>query len=130
MTEVLIATGSESVFRNVDAAIVDEETSLVRVHRGADVLEAISERDPDLVLLDLQIGNMGGVATCLAIRQEEGFDRLDFRPVGLLLDRADDKFIAGRAGADGWVTKPLNPLKLKKLIQQLTSVGASNSSNT
>ena len=27
---------------------------------------AIAEHDPDLVVLDLQIGNMGGMAACMA----------------------------------------------------------------
>ncbi|HTO01062.1 MAG TPA: hypothetical protein VL068_10340, partial [Microthrixaceae bacterium] len=69
---------------------------------------------PDLVILDLQIGNMGGVATCLAIRNEEGAGRVDPQNVLLLLDRIADVFIAKSADADGWIVKPLNPLRLQR----------------
>ena len=83
------------------------------------MVPVIRERDPDLVLLDLQIGNMGGFAACLAIRQEEGFDRLEPRPVGLLLDRAADVFLAHDASPDGWLIKPLDSLRLKRLASTL-----------
>lgn len=119
MTAVLLATDSDAVFHEIDAALASSETEVWRVRRGADVLPTIQAKNPDLVLLDLQIGNMGGVATCLAIRQEEGFDRLDERPVALLLDRSADVFLAQEAGADGWLVKPLDALRLKRLAAQL-----------
>ena len=119
VTGVLLATDSDAVYNEVDAALASEEVAIWRVRAGADVLPVIVAKNPDLVILDLQIGNMGGVATCLAIRQEEGFGRLDERPVALLLDRKADVFLAGEAGADGWLIKPLNPLRLRKLADAL-----------
>lgn len=120
MIGVLLATDSDSIFRNVDAAIADDETVVWRVRRGEDVLEVIEANDPAFVILDLQIGNMGGVATCIAIRQEEGAGRLNPRPVGLLLDRSDDVFIAKQAKADAWITKPLDVMSLKRFVTTLT----------
>jgi DNA-binding response OmpR family regulator len=79
----------------------------------------ILAKDPDLVILDLQIGNMGGIATCLAIRQEEGAMRLTPRPVALLLDRDADVFLAQEARADGWAIKPLGSLRLRKMAKRL-----------
>ena len=66
MTEVLIATDADAVFAEVEAALVDESTSVVRVRTGQAVAGVVAESTPDLVVLDLQIGNMGGIATCLA----------------------------------------------------------------
>ncbi len=71
------------------------------------------------MLLDLQIGNMGGVATSLAIKQEVGAGRLENRPVALLLDRAADVFLGHGSEADGWLIKPLDPLRLRRLASQL-----------
>ena len=79
----------------------------------------VSAKDPDLVLLDLQIGSMGGIATCLAIRQEEGALRLRERAVALLLDRHADVFLAGEARADGWMIKPIDSLRLRRMAKQL-----------
>jgi uncharacterized protein (DUF2384 family) len=55
----------------------------------------------------------------LAIKQEVGFDRLDDRPVALLLDRAADVFLGHGSEADGWLVKPLDPLRLRRLAAQL-----------
>ncbi len=119
MIGVLLATDSDAVYNEVDAALASEETSVWRVRAGTDVLPVIQAKEPDLVILDLQIGNMGGIATCLAIRQEEGFDRLMHRPVALLLDRSADVFVAQEARAEGWLVKPLDPLRLRRMVLRL-----------
>jgi DNA-binding response OmpR family regulator len=38
-------------------------------------------------------------------------------PVLFLLDRRPDVFLARRAEAEGWLVKPLNPIRLRKAIQ-------------
>ncbi len=119
MTGVLLATDSDALYNEVDACLAAESTEVWRVRSGADVVEAVSVKNPDLVILDLQIGNMGGVAACIALRQEEGFDRLDTRPIALLLDREADRFLAQESGADGMLVKPLNSLALRRLVGQL-----------
>ena len=113
MPEVLIATDADAVFAEVDAALADEATTVVRVRAGKDVGPAVADRTPDLVVLDLQIGNMGGIATCLHLRHEAGADRLPEVPVLMLLDRDADVFLAKRSGADGWLVKPLDAFALR-----------------
>src|SRR5688500_10690027 len=81
MPEVLIATDSDAVFAEVEAALADEATTVVRVREGQAVAGRVAESTPDLVVLDLQIGNMGGIAACLNLRHEAGADRLPDVPV-------------------------------------------------
>ena len=121
MTTVLLATDSDDLFNDVDAALASAETDVLRVKAGAHVLPACKARQPDLVLLDLQIGNMGGIATCLALKQEMSSDRLSPIPVGLFLDRSVDVFLAGEATADGWLIKPLDSLRIRRLSTTLQS---------
>jgi DNA-binding response OmpR family regulator len=113
MTEVLIATDADAVFAEVEAALVDENTSVVRVRSGQEVAGAVEASKPELVVLDLQIGNMGGIAACLHLRHEAGAGRLPEVPVLMLLDRQADVFLAKRSGADGWVVKPLDAFTLR-----------------
>src|SRR5687768_15929286 len=113
MPEVLIATDADAVFAEVEAALADEQTSVVRVRTGQAVAGAVAGSDPDLVVLDLQIGNMGGIATCIHLRHEAGEGRLPDVPVLMLLDRQADVFLAKRSGADGWVVKPLDAFSLR-----------------
>lgn len=114
MTEVLIATDADAVFDEVEAALADESTKVARVRTGKDVGPAVAESTPDLVVLDLQIGNMGGIAVCLHLRNESGEGRLPEVPVLLLLDRAADVQLARRSGAEGWVVKPLDAFRLRR----------------
>lgn len=119
VTNVLIATDSNSVFEAVDSALSDGNCKVMRVRAGQDVLPVLGVKDIDLVLLDLQIGNMGGIATCIAIRQEQGFDRLYDVPVALLLDRDADRHLAEVVDADAWLVKPLNPIQIRKMATSL-----------
>ena len=113
---VLVATDADEVFDEVDAALSDERTSVARVRAGRDVVAAIRQLEPALVVLDLQIGNMGGVATCLAIRNEESGGRLDPQQVLLLLDRDADEYLAKQSDADGWLVKPLDAMGLRRAV--------------
>jgi len=90
---------------------------VVRVHAGAEVLAAVAAHEPTLVVLDLQIGNMGGMATCMDLRLEERADRIPAQRIVMLLDRDADTFLAQRAEADAWVVKPLDPLALRRTAQ-------------
>jgi len=113
---VLVATDADEVFDEVDAALSDDQTSVARVRAGRDVVAAIRQLEPALVVLDLQIGNMGGVATCLAIRNEESGGRLEPQQVLLLLDRDADEYLAKQSDADGWLVKPLDAMGLRRAV--------------
>ncbi len=119
VTTVLLATDADWIYDDIDAAISSDEISLYRIRSGFEVLAAVRELEPDLVVLDLQIGNMGGIAACTAIRNEEGADRLPITAVMLLLDRKADTFLAQRADADGWLIKPLDSLRIRQATSTL-----------
>lgn len=116
---VLVATDADEVFDEVDAALSDDQTSVARVRAGRDVVAAIRQLEPALVVLDLQIGNMGGVATCLAIRNEESGGRLEPQQVLLLLDRDADEYLAKQSNADGWLMKPIDAMSLRRAVTSL-----------
>jgi len=113
--DVLVVTDADWVAEQCEAALGGVHT-LHRVRRGAETLEAIELVDPALVLLDLQVGNMGGMAACLSVRQEEDMGRLARRPVIMMLDRDADEFLARRSTADAWLVKPIDPMGLARLV--------------
>ncbi len=110
---VLLATDADHVHEKVAAAL-DGDYEVVRVHAGAEVLAAVRDHDPVLVVLDLQIGNMGGMAACLDLRLEQRAERIPPQRVVMLLDRDADVFLARRAEADAWIVKPVDPLALRR----------------
>lgn len=122
MPDVLIASDSAAV-RDEVKAVLPPETTVREVTRGASVLPAVRERRPDLAVVDLQIGKMGGMATSLELRLEQGAGRLGHVPVLILLDRRADVFLARRAQAEGWVVKPLDPMRLRRAVNAVLAGG-------
>lgn len=118
MRNLLLATDADGLFDDVAAALGGSH-DVYRVREGSQVTKAIGEVDPELVILDLQIGNMGGVATSLLLKQEQRAGRLDEVPVLLILDREADTFLAEQSGADAWLVKPLNSLALRRAVNDL-----------
>ncbi len=111
---VLLATDADRIHEEVDAAVAGDDIEVIRVNRGVDVLPTVHDAAPDLVVLDLQIGNMGGMAACMDIRLDESVGKLGHVPILMLLDREADIFLAERCDADGWVVKPLDPMRLRE----------------
>jgi DNA-binding response OmpR family regulator len=116
---ILVASDSAAVREDVRSVLSGGDTVVREVESGSAVAPAILADPPDLVILDLQIGSMGGMATCLDLRLEESADRLPHVAVLMLLDRRADVFLARRAAADGWVIKPLDPLRLRRAVNEL-----------
>lgn len=119
VTALLVATDADWIHAEVDAALADESTQVLRVSAGRDVPAAVAEHQPELVVLDLQIGNMGGIATFIHLRQEAEEGRLPEVPVLLLLDRPADVPLTRLSGLDGWLIKPLDHYRLRKAADAL-----------
>ena len=123
MAEVLVASDARWVVEEVTAALSSVDDTVRGVTTGAEVLPAVAEHTPDIAVIDLQIGRMGGMATCLDLRLETGAGRLPHVPVIMLLDRRPDVFLARRAQAEGWLVKPLDALRLRKAITTVINGG-------
>ena len=123
MPDVIVASDAPWIVADVSAVLSGPDDVVRAVTAGEDVRAAVQERLPDLVILDLQIGNMGAMATCMDLRLEESGGRLEHVPVLFLLDRRADVFLARRAEADGWVIKPLDPIRLRRATRAILGGG-------
>ena len=74
----------------------------------------VGEADPDVVIIDLQVKNMGGMAVVRDIRATITADETP--RLVMLLDRDADGFLAKRAGADAWVVKPFQAHELRLAV--------------
>jgi len=116
---VLIAADGAWVRDQVRHALAGRDLDVIEVTRGEDVRGAVSERHPDLVVLDMQIGNMGGFAVAIDLHLEASEGRVPDVPVLLLLDREHDRFLAKRAFIDAELVKPVDPGTLRRTVTQL-----------
>ena len=116
---ILLATDADWVVDEVSAAVGGADTTIVVCRDGRDVAPYVSERAPDVAVLDLQSGSMGGMAVAMDLRLDESGGRIPRVPIVLLLDRDADIHLARRSGADGWLVKPLDPIRLNKAISDV-----------
>ena len=121
--KVLVAADALWVREQVRASLVGPGQEVIEVTRGQDVRDAVAEQEPDLVVLDLQIGNMGGIAVAIDLRLEGSAGRLPDVSILLLLDREADRFLAKRAAADAELVKPIDAGTLRRTMKRLLGTG-------
>lgn len=121
---MLIATDADWVKNEVVAALGGPDTSFTVCREGRDVTAVVAQRTPDLAVLDLQIGSMGAMAVTMALRHDESAGIGPRVPILMLLDRTPDVHLARRSGADGWLIKPLDALRLMRAARVVTSGGS------
>ena len=119
---VLIASDAAWVHEEVRASLPGSITT-ISLHNGRAVLTAVKEKCPDLAILDSQIASMGAMAVTVDLHNEESGGRIDHVPVLVLLDRQADVFLAKENGAEGWLVKPLDALRLERAIKSLLAGG-------
>ena len=124
MAKVVVAADGKWIRDQVRAALASSETEVVEVTSGQDVRGAVAEHAPDLVVLDMQIANMGGIACAIDLRLEAGEGRVPPTKILLLLDREADKFLAKRAAADAELVKPLDAGTLRRTMKRLLGADA------
>ena len=120
---VLVASDAPTLRREVEAVISAPDVEVRSVTSGPEVVAFVAEESPDLVIVDMQMGNMGGMAVCLELRLQESYDAVDHIPVLMLLARRPDVFLARRSSAEGWLVKPLDPIRLRRAVQALLDDG-------
>lgn len=123
MPEIVIATDSAAVFDDVSSVVAGPEATIRWVRAGEAMREELNARPADLAIVDMQITAMGGIAVAFDLRLEADAGRLDPCPVLLLLDRRADVFLARRSGAQGWILKPLDPIRLRRAVGALLAGG-------
>jgi two-component system response regulator MprA len=102
---------------NVHAALTEPDFTLVDHSDPATARDALVAEKPVAVVIDLQVGNMGGMAIARELHQQSALKGEDEIPVVLLLDRAADSFLAKRAGVAAWVTKPFGSHDIRTAVE-------------
>ncbi len=120
---ILLATDADWIVDEVTNALGGSDDTFTVCREGRVVSEQIAEQTPDLAIFDLQIGSMGGMAVTMSLRLDESAGNAPHVPVLMLLDRVADVHLGRRCGAEGWLIKPLDSLRLKRAAKALADGG-------
>ncbi|MBT4484661.1 MAG: response regulator [Candidatus Latescibacteria bacterium] len=92
---------------------------------GVEALEKVKEFSPDMILLDVMMPRMNGFEVA---RQLKGDEETKIIPIVMVtaLQEVEDRVKAMEAGADDFLTKPVDTTELRTRIQSLLKVKAYN----
>lgn len=116
--KILIADDEPNILISLEY-LMKREGYEVRVARdGQEVLDAVSESCPDLLLLDVMMPRKSGFDVCQSLRADERHARL--RILMLTAKGRDTDVAKGLAlGADGYMTKPFSTRELVERVRDL-----------
>jgi DNA-binding response OmpR family regulator len=119
MPSALLVADAVWVVNDVEASLSRGDWEIEVIDDPVQTAARVLESQPDVVIVDLQVRNMGGMAVVRDIRATvpvEATPRLV-----ILLDRTVDGFLARRAGADAWVVKPFTDHALRQALGDIAS---------
>jgi two-component system KDP operon response regulator KdpE len=110
---ILVVDDEPQIRRVMKTALASNGYEAYEARTGEEALESLRAYNPDLILLDMNMPGMGGMATCREIRAVSEV------PIIILSvrDTEQDKIAALDAGADDYMTKPFSVNELLARIR-------------
>ncbi len=121
--KILLVDDEEDILEFISYNLQKEGFTVYTATNGKEAVKVAEKTQPQLILLDLMMPEMDGIATCEEIRK---IPVLQNTLVVFLSARGEDySQIAGfEAGADDYITKPIRPKvlvsRVKALLKRLT----------
>src|SRR5262249_42720723 len=105
MARILIADDDTLLLQALGLELGREGYQVLTVEDGARALETIREECPDMVILEMALPGLDGLAICRMIRRDSRFTNV---AIIMLTTRGAqvDKMVALDSGADDYVLKP------------------------
>lgn len=111
MKRILAVDDSPSMRDMVRIALTSAGFEVIQATDGDEALRLARERNFDLVLSDVNMPNMDGIALIRALRAESAYRHTPI--LMLTTDGSAEKKQEGKeAGATGWIVKPFDPAQL------------------
>ncbi len=108
MQTILICDDDKDILRALAIYLGGEGYDILAAENGRACLELLARHRVDLILMDVMMPELDGLAATMKLREENSV------PVILLTAKSQDtdKILGLTVGADDYITKPFNPLEL------------------
>jgi two-component system, cell cycle response regulator DivK len=123
MEKILIVDDDRASRDLIRAILKSVRCEIIEASHGQQALELLQQERPDLVLLDIDMPGLDGLAVVKKIRQDATFAHLSVVAVTAYAMEGDgEKCMA--AGFTAYLTKPVRAATLRQQVQQLLSARA------
>ena len=89
---------------------------------GADALEIIADKPPDLILLDINMPKVDGFEVVKRVRADKKTEFIPIIMITALRDTHENRIKAVEAGADDFIEKPFNSFEVMARIKSLLRI--------
>ena len=115
---VLVVDDIPANVKLLEAKLGAEYFDVVTAGSGPEALRKVEEEKPDIILLDVMMPGMDGFEVCQRIKSNPATAHL---PVIMVtaLDHPSDRVRGLEAGADAFLTKPVDDIALVKRVRNL-----------
>lgn len=114
---ILVAEDIESNYLLIEA-LLRKDYRLLRANNGNEVIELFNTQTPDLILMDMKMPGMNGIDTTTMLRKTG----TQIPIVALTAFAYDnDKLLASKAGCNDFLTKPISPPELRRIVGKWTA---------
>ncbi len=115
---ILVVDDLEPNVRLLRAKLESEYYEVLTATSGFEALEVAHAEQPDLILLDVMMPGMDGFETCRRLKDNPAARHI---PVVMVtaLDQQEDRVAGLRAGADDFLTKPIDDIALLARVRSL-----------
>jgi twitching motility two-component system response regulator PilH len=123
MATIVIADDSPTLRRIVTSVLTREGHEVVAAEDGIGAVQAVFAHQPDAVVLDVQMPRVSGFIAARVLKDD--WQTADI-PVVMLtsLDAASDRYWAGQAGVDRYLTKDFEAPELAETIAEVLDAAA------
>jgi class 3 adenylate cyclase/CheY-like chemotaxis protein len=118
---ILVVDDIEQNVRLLADVLESQGYEVVRTYSGHDALQCLRTERIDLMLLDVVMPDLSGLEVCRTVREKEGSLYL---PILLVtaLDSTEDRIKGIEAGADDFITKPVDIQELLTRVRSLLRI--------
>lgn len=113
MARILICDDDPDIVAALKIYLTNEDYELYTASTGREALESIRDNNIDLVLMDIMMPEMDGIAATVKLREEFNI------PVIFLTAKSEvsDMVLGLNVGADDYVTKPFDPVEVQARVR-------------